>query len=181
MYQSSITLKTLSRLSGYSISTVSKALNHKLDISDETKNVILSIAKEQNYKPNYTAISLRKRETRTIGVIIPEISNEFYGKLLSSLEKLASTKGYRLLFLQSFSSPKKEKDCFKLISDGSVDGIIVLSSTSNNYLVKIEKKMNIPPYLFFEIEDLLISTSNIEKLAKTYFDLLLREIKRQEI
>jgi len=73
MHQSAITLKKISRLSGFSVSTVSKALNDKKDIGVETKEMIMSIAKQHNYVPNYFATALRKQNTKTLAVIIPQI------------------------------------------------------------------------------------------------------------
>ncbi|MGY0391373.1 LacI family DNA-binding transcriptional regulator [Bizionia sp. KMM 8389] len=178
MQQSGVTLKKISLLSGFSVSTVSKALNHKEDISEKTKNVILDLAKQHNYKPNYSALSLRKKETKTFGVIIPEISNQFYGNLLSEIEKIAFENGYRLMILQSLGSSKKEKDCMKLISDGSVDGIIVLSSKHNDCLLKIKDDLYIPPYIYFKIDLDNSESINIPNLASLYFNNLLEEVKR---
>ncbi|WP_233530580.1 LacI family DNA-binding transcriptional regulator [Gelidibacter salicanalis] len=88
MHQAAITLKKISRLSGYSVSTVSKALNDKKDMSTETRETILNIAKKYNYVPNYYAIALRKQQTKTLAVIIPHSSEQFYGDLLSEIQNM---------------------------------------------------------------------------------------------
>lgn len=127
MNTSAVTIKELSFLSGYSISTVSKALNNKLEISKATRETIKSIAKQHNYVPNNYAVSLRIKKTASIAVILPEVTQECYSHALCHLQKSAESVGYRILFYQSFNSYEKELSCIKTLSDGSTDGIIVIS------------------------------------------------------
>tara|TARA_R110002049_G_scaffold281468_4_gene461067 strand:+ start:1395 stop:1910 length:516 start_codon:yes stop_codon:yes gene_type:complete len=125
---SAVTIKELSFLSGYSISTVSKALNNKLEISKATRETIKTIAEQHNYVPNNYAVSLRMQKTGSIAVILPEITKSCYSHSLCHLQTSAESLGYRILFYQSFNSYEKELNCIKNLSDGSIDGIIVVSS-----------------------------------------------------
>ena len=77
-----ITLKQLANKLNVSVSTVSKALNNSDEISEETINKIQNLAKELNYKRNKIALSLKNNKTFTLGVIIPDILNRFYAKVL---------------------------------------------------------------------------------------------------
>jgi len=77
MQSSAVTLKELSRLSGFSVSTVSKALNNKLDISPETRRSIKGIAEKYNYIPNNFAVGLRKKRTYAVAIIIPQVNTDF--------------------------------------------------------------------------------------------------------
>ncbi|EDP70471.1 putative LacI-family transcriptional regulator [Flavobacteriales bacterium ALC-1] len=115
-------------MSGYSISTVSKALNNKLEISKATRDAIKTIAKQHNYVPNNYAVSLRMQKTGSIAVILPEITQTCYSYSLCHLQKSAENFGYRILFYQSFYSNAKELDYIKSLNDGSIEGIIVVSS-----------------------------------------------------
>ncbi|EPR70057.1 LacI family transcriptional regulator [Winogradskyella psychrotolerans RS-3] len=128
MKSSAVTIKELSFLSGYSISTVSKALNNKHEISKGTRETIKTIAKQHNYVPNNYAVSLRMQKTGSIAVIVPEVTKACYSHSLCHLQKSAESFGYRILFYQSFYSNTKELKCIKSLSDGSIDGIIVVSS-----------------------------------------------------
>ncbi|MEM5567062.1 LacI family DNA-binding transcriptional regulator [Psychroserpens sp. AS72] len=128
MYQSTITLKSISILSGYSVSTVSKALNGKSDISSKTKELIKNIAVEHNYVPNFSALSLRKQQTKTLAIIVPEIADSCYGSIISEIQEFSFKHGYRLLVFQSFYSQEKEEQCLKNINDGSVDAAIMISN-----------------------------------------------------
>ncbi|MUU79355.1 LacI family DNA-binding transcriptional regulator [Winogradskyella endarachnes] len=129
---SAVTIKEISNLSGYSISTVSKALNNKLEISKATRDAIKSIAKQHNYVPNNYAVSLRMQKTGSIAVILPEVTQSHFGHSLCHLQKSAESLGYRILFYQSFNCNDKALSYIKSLSDGSIDGIIVVSSDNKS-------------------------------------------------
>lgn len=128
MKSSAVTIKELSHLSGYSISTVSKALNNKLEISKATRDSIKTLADQHNYVPNNYAVSLRMQKTGTIAVILPEVTKACYNHSLCHLQKTAENFGYRILFYQSFNSHDKELNYIKSLSDGSIEGILLISS-----------------------------------------------------
>ncbi|EDM45405.1 putative LacI-family transcriptional regulator [unidentified eubacterium SCB49] len=131
-HNSSINLKELSYLTGFSVSTVSKALNDKFDISEKTKRFITSVAEDHNYVPNSFAVGLRNKKSRTIAVILPQINIEFYSNLLFHFQKIAARKGYRVVVFQSFEKEEKEIEYLKSVCDGSIDGSIVFTNNKNN-------------------------------------------------
>lgn len=120
-----VTLKKLAKELNVSVSTVSKALNDNDEISPETIERVKALAKLYNYKPNRAALNLKSRNTKTIGVIIPDILNHFFAKVLYSIEKEASKKGYHIITCISNESFEKEMESLELLSNGSVDGFIV--------------------------------------------------------
>ncbi|NRR92114.1 LacI family DNA-binding transcriptional regulator [Winogradskyella undariae] len=123
-----MTIKELSIISGFSVSTVSKALNNKIDVSKTTRKSIQAIAKELNYVPNNFAVALRvKKSHATIAVVLPEVTKKSYNQALCHVQKSAEDFGYRILLFQSFNSPSNEMDYIKSLNDGSTDGIIVIS------------------------------------------------------
>lgn len=176
MHSGAITLKKISRLSGYSVSTVSKALNDKKDINVETRATILSIAKKHNYVPNYYAIALRKKQTKTLAVIIPHTSDRFYGHLLSEIQNMTFDLGYRLLVFQSFESIQKEKDCFKIINDGSVNGVLIITTLNNECLIEKLEVENMVPTVLWKLSQLTSDDNLILDEAKIYFNQLLAKI-----
>ena len=129
-----VTIKELSFLSGYSTSTVSKALNNKLDVSKTARETIKTIAKQHNYIPNNYAVSLRARKSEAIAVILPKITEACYSHALCFLQKSAEKAGYRILFYQSGGSTVKELDCINSLNDGSIDGVIVISASKNQHI-----------------------------------------------
>lgn len=125
----SVTLKQISHISGYSISTVSKALNNRHDINEMTRSKIQKIAATNNYVPNNSARALRNRRTKVVAVIVPKITDAYFGRFICEIQLEAFTIGYRVLVLQSFDDVAKEMECINLVNDGSVDGILILSNT----------------------------------------------------
>ena len=88
-----LTIKDIANHFGVSISTVSKALNDSYEISVSTKEKIQKFAKEKNYKPNFNALSLKNRKTKTIGVIIPNMLDYFFAQVFKGVEKVANVTG----------------------------------------------------------------------------------------
>lgn len=123
-----ITLKQLAEQLNVSVSTVSKALNDSSEISQETIVRVKELAKHYNYQPNRIAQSLQKNATLTIGVIIPNILNRFFAKVLVGIEKEANRLGYNIITCITNETLNKEKESLKLLSNGSVDGFILAAS-----------------------------------------------------
>lgn len=92
-----ITLKQLAKELNVSVSTVSKALNNSDEISLETIIKVQNLAKELNYKRNKIALSLKSNKTLTIGVILPDILNRFYAKVLYGIQIAAEELGYDII------------------------------------------------------------------------------------
>jgi LacI family transcriptional regulator len=120
-----ITIKTIAKELGVSTSTVSKALKDSHEISTETKEKIKAFAKLYNYKPNNLALQLRNQKTKVIGVILPKIVHHFFSTVIMGIEEVATKKGYNIMVCFSNESYQKEVENLKVLSNGSVDGIIV--------------------------------------------------------
>ena len=123
--QNRITLKNLSEISGLSISTISKSLSDSSEISNSTKKKVKKLAKKYNYKPNVFASGLRKGDVKTIGVIIPNLLNPFYAKVLMGIESTLAPLGYKIITSISHESTLKELNCIDLMTNGYVNGLIV--------------------------------------------------------
>jgi len=176
MLKLNMNLKQISNISGFSISTVSKALNGKSDISSKTKNAIKKIAKDYNYVPNYTALSFRRQKSNTLAVIVPHLADACIAQFLSEIQKLSFFYNYRLLFYQSFSSYKNELQCIKHVNNGSTDGVIVLSKNNKHILpTKLDIQHN-TPMVIINIEEIKGAKFNFDAKVSKYFNDLLLEI-----
>ena len=120
-----ITLKQLAKELNLSISTVSKALKDSYEINENTIARVKALAKKHNYRPNRMALSLKNNQTKTIGVIIPNILNYFFSKVLLGIEDEANKNGYQIIICLSNNKYQKELQSLELLSDGSVDGFIL--------------------------------------------------------
>jgi LacI family transcriptional regulator len=120
-----LTIKDIAKEFNVSISTVSKALNNSYEISISTKEKIQKFAKENNYKPNFNALSLKNRQTKTIGIIIPNMLNYFFAQVFKGIEKVANEKGYKIISCISNESYTKEVETIEMLSNGIIDGFIL--------------------------------------------------------
>ncbi|ASV30587.1 LacI family DNA-binding transcriptional regulator [Maribacter cobaltidurans] len=120
-----VTLKQIARELEVSVSTVSKALKNSEEISRDTKDKIQAFAKLYNYRPNNIALSLKNKNTKNIGVIIPDIVHHFFTTVFRGIEQYAGKKGYNVMICVSDESFEKEVLNMELLANGSVDGFIL--------------------------------------------------------
>lgn len=133
-----ITLKEIADHCKVSISTVSKALNDSPEISNYTKKKIIAFAKKNHYRPNFNAINLRKRQTQTIGVIIPNILNYFFAQVFTGIEKVANERGYSIVSCISNESLEKEIATTQMLQKGQISGLLVSLSEETEKYMKLE-------------------------------------------
>jgi DNA-binding LacI/PurR family transcriptional regulator len=148
-----ITLKKIANVTGYSVSTISKALNGRNDVSEETKKTILDFASRNQYVPNKNAIALRRSKSNIIAVIVPQINHQIYSEALSNMQRIAAQKGYRIMLFQSFEEKAKEKECLNEVKDGSVDGVIILSVNRNQNFINTYRMLHSIPVQFIQISE----------------------------
>src|SRR5882757_6047565 len=130
----SVNIKKLAQILKLSISAVSKALHDSHDISKETKEKVIALATELNYKPNPYASSLRRHKSKTIAVIIPEIANNFFTLAINGIESIAQEKGYHVLIYITHEAVEKEVAFVKHLHNGRVDGVLIsLSGSTKDY------------------------------------------------
>ena len=120
-----VTLKQIAEELGISITTVSKALKEYPDVSKKTRKLVRETAVMLNYKPNTFAVNLRTRESKTIGLIIPEIVHHFFSSIIKGIISQAEKKGYLVITLQSNESYELEKKQIDLLLTKRVDGILI--------------------------------------------------------
>jgi len=120
-----VNLKSIAADLGVSVSTVSKALKDSYEISNQTKERIRAYAKLHNYVPNSLASSLRSQKTYVIGIVIPEIVNHFFSRVLYGIESIAYQKNYNLMICLSKDNLEKEIKNIEMLTNGSVDGLLV--------------------------------------------------------
>ncbi len=157
------TLKEIAETLGISITTVSKALKNYSDVSAKTKKTVIALAEELNYTPNSFAVNLRTKESKTIGLIIPEVVHHFFSNVINGIIAEAEKEGYLVIILQSNESLELEKKQVALLINKRVDGIIMsLSNESNNDLhIKEILRKEIPFVQFDKISKLIPSSKVI--------------------
>jgi len=169
-----ITLKKISHLTGFSVSTISKALNDKHDINVDTKKIIQEFAGKINYRPNKNALALRGSKSFIIAIIVPQINDTLYSELLYDMQKSASKIGYRIMLFQSFEEIAKVTACLEDVNDGSVDAAIVLSMNNTDLSDSLTNPHNIPVEHVQILKD--HSKADLKSYCISIFENLLKQI-----
>ncbi|OQP47438.1 LacI family transcriptional regulator [Niastella yeongjuensis] len=147
----SVNIKKLAQLLNLSIATVSKALRDSYDISQETKDRVMALAKELNYQPNPHASFLRKQNSKTIAVIIPEIANNYFTLAINGIESVAQEKGYHVIIYLSHEDYNRELAFTRLLTSGRADGVLIsVSSTTTDYTHLHDLQNKGLPIVFFD-------------------------------
>jgi len=151
-----ITLKEIAAKLGISITTVSKALKDYPDVSKKTKKAVTDLAQKLHYTPNSFAVNLRTKESKTIGLIIPEVMHHFFSNVINAIIDEAEKNEYLVIILQSNETLALEKKQVELLINKRVDGILMsLSNESNNDdHIKSIIDRNIPFVMFDKISKL---------------------------
>ncbi len=121
------TLKDVAERAQVTVTTVSRVINNRGYISEQTRKKVYDVMKELNYQPNELARSLSKQRTNTIGIIVPHIVHPYFAKLISSLENAAADKGYKILLCNSKAKNEKELEYIEMCKSNRVSGIILCS------------------------------------------------------
>lgn len=133
MKNNKITIKDIAKALNTSISTVSRALNDHPSISDKTKELIRETALKLNYRPNGIASSLRRGNTRTIGLIVPLINRHFFANVIHGVESVAKTNGYQVIIAQSNEEYESEREAIRTMIRSRVDGVLLsIAKTTRN-------------------------------------------------
>jgi LacI family transcriptional regulator len=175
-----ITLKQIAESLGISITTVSKALKNYPDVSPKTRKAVLDLAQSLSYTPNSFAVNLRTKESRTIGLIIPEVVHHFFSNVINGIIDEAEKNGYLVIILQSNESLEMEKKQVELLMNKRVDGIIMsLSNESNDDMhIKDILRKEIPFVMFDKISKLIPCSKVIIDDQKAAFNAVEHLIKK---
>lgn len=138
------TIKEVAKMAEVSSATVSRFLNNSGYVGEEARKRILKVIEETGYVPSENAKSLRTKQTKVIGVILPKISTETSSRLVRGLDEVLAKEGYQILLANSGLSAEKEIEHLRLLKSRDVDGII-LSATTNGAELKSEiQRLDIP-------------------------------------
>ena len=156
------TLKEIAATLGISITTVSKALKNYSDVSPKTKKAVMDLAEQLNFTPNSFAVNLRTKESKTIGLIIPEVVHHFFSNIIQGVIEEADKNGYMVIILQSNESLELEKKQVNLLFNKRVDGILMSLSNESNYDNHLKNIIsNGIPFVQFDKISKLIPSSKV--------------------
>lgn len=131
-------IKDVASLAGVSVTTVSRIMNNRGYISEETKNKVYDAMEQLNYHPNEIAKSLYTKKSNLIGLILPDISTPFYAEETKYIEEYLYMNGYKLMLCNASNNCIREKEYISMLQRNQVDGIIIGSHT-----LKLEEYMKL--------------------------------------
>lgn len=138
-----IWLKDVANKAGVSVGTASRVINKVSGVKEENRKRVLNAIEEMGYHIDDIARSMRARNTNTIGVLIPDIANEFYSDVVRGMEDIARMHGYSYILSSTDSITEKELHAVKMMKEKRVDGIMIMSHTVSDALLTCLKDNNI--------------------------------------
>ena len=138
------TIKDVAALAGVSFTTVSHVLNDTRPVSPEARARVLAAVEEIGYLPSAVARSLRKSETRIVGVLVPNVQNPFFAELVCGVEACCRQAGYSVLICNSDNDPSHQQDYMRTLLEKRVDGLLLSSAGDDEALARIFKMARVP-------------------------------------
>jgi Transcriptional regulators len=145
----SVKLKDVAEHINVSVSTVSRVLNNKNRVAENTRKKVLSAMQDLGYVPNEVARSLKKKLTNAIGIIITDIDNNYYSKLVTGVESVAYKMGYYTIVCSSMGDAERELEYINMLFSMNVSGLII-SSVLDKPTETIKKKAESIPIVFVD-------------------------------
>ncbi len=131
------TIREVARRAGVSAATVSRVINANPRVSEDTREKVYSAIRRLGYVPNAMARGLPLGKTHTIGLIVPEIADGFFSQLIRGADEAAVKSGFHLLVSTFHSHRNDEEVSFRLMSEGRVDGLVLMDPTlSEDFLTE---------------------------------------------
>lgn len=154
-----VTIYQIAAESGVSVSTVSRVLNNSPSVSEDKYNRIKAVIDKYNFTPNTLARGLTNKQTMTLGVIIPDISNPYFASLFLQIERYALEHNYTILLSNTLyggsshgvETPFSEHQYFQIMIDKQVDGVLIVGGQidkediSKEYIASVNELNKIIP------------------------------------
>lgn len=159
---SSVSIYDVARVAGVSISTASRALNRTGRVSEETIKKVGEVAARLGYQPDAIARTMRSSQSHAVGIIVSDISNPFYGRLIKSLEETFAENGYALFVASSNNNLEKEVELIRFFKSRKVDGLILGPCQTDSALHIVSELQSIATVLFDRDAGKQLSTVKVD-------------------
>lgn len=143
-HRGNLTINEIARLAGVSRSTVSRVIRGHPNVKQETRELVESVIKQANYRPNSIAQGLAKGTLNMIGLLIGDIRNPFYAEIARGVEDAAHQAGYMVVFFNSDYQMNRELFYLQAAQQFNFSGLILMSVLDNQELIPVLKNMNCP-------------------------------------
>lgn len=148
------TLKDIAKELKVSVSTISRVVNNKTYVNPKTRKMVLEGLAKYNYVPNQVARSLKKQSTETIGILVPDISENFFAQIIKGIDEVFGKKKYLIILADSNESPKKEAQYLNLLYQNRIDALVLATVSKDYSALNMYFANNIPIVFIDNIPDL---------------------------
>ena len=131
-----VRISDVAKMANVSTATVSRVLSNSGNVKKETAEKVLEAIKKLNYQPNLLARQLRRLETKTVLVVVPDITNTFFSKILRGIEQVAIENDYEVLLGDTGNSVEREKGYLDILRQKKADGMIMLTARLESHLLE---------------------------------------------
>lgn len=160
-----VRISDVAKLANVSTATVSRVLSNSGNVKKETTEKVLEAIQKLNYQPNILARQLRKLETKTILVVVPDITNTFFSKVLRGIEQVAIENDYEVLLGDTVNNVERERGYLDIIRQKKADGMILLTARLESHSLE-EIASDFPVVLACEyLEGSKIPTVSIDNIS----------------
>ncbi|WEV56260.1 LacI family DNA-binding transcriptional regulator [Ligilactobacillus acidipiscis] len=138
MNSKKVSIKDVALQSDVSVATVSRILNNTGRFSSKTATRVMKVANDLGYRQNRLAVGLRSKESNTIGILVPDITNEFFSKIVKKCEQFLFSTGYSTIICNTDRSEEREREYYRTLLDHQIDGLIIISTSASQGSKTIE-------------------------------------------
>lgn len=126
-----LTIKDIAKEAGVSTATISRVLNNSGYVSHDIKRQVMEVIKKLNYQPNAIARSLKQEKSRSIGIVLPDMTNPYFMKIARAIQHRCFQEGYHLLFVDTEENPDKEKEALDFLIEKRIEALILAGTGGN--------------------------------------------------
>ncbi len=141
MGRGSVTVKDIAQMAGVSVATVSRVINQNGRFSPETEKRVREVIEKCNYQPNQLAKGLRQHRTASVGIVVPNIANEFFSSMILAMQTELFAHDFACVIYNTNASLELERQCQSLLAAQSVAGVIAVNSLDD---VRSALKRHVP-------------------------------------
>jgi DNA-binding LacI/PurR family transcriptional regulator len=135
------TIKEVADLAGVAVGTVSHVITGSVPVSEPLRRKVLAAIRELDYHPNHVARSLKTSKTRTLGIIVPDMTIPYFPKVIRGAEAAARARGYSLIAVNSDDNGDRQRDLLSLLRSQRVEGILLVVAAAPTPVNQISRMM----------------------------------------
>lgn len=126
-----LTIKDIAKEAGVSTATISRVLNNSGYVSQDIKQQVMEVIEKLNYQPNAIARSLKQEKSRSVGIVLPDMTNPYFMQIARTIQHRCFQEGYHLLFVDTEENPDKEKEALDFLIEKRIEALILAGTGGN--------------------------------------------------